>query len=190
MTRKKLIKDEGQVIEVEEINMPEIIEVSHTQGKKMLKKPMSEKQKANVDKLVEANRLKWELKKQEKEESIKKLSEDKIKVVVKPKRIYPVKSKKVSPKEESESETDSNHSDDKYQKKRVTKHKKYSSEEETEETEQTETETEPERLQPSKLKRYSKTKKYDDKINNKLEELEQRVKHNSFISSRVFGLKK
>ena len=37
MTRKKLIKDEGQVIEVEEVNMPEIIEVSHTQGKKMLK---------------------------------------------------------------------------------------------------------------------------------------------------------
>ena len=125
-------------------------------------------------------------KKQQKEETIKKLSEDRIKVVVKPKRVYPVKFKKVSPKEESESETDSNHSDDKYQKKRVTKHKKYSSEEETEETE----ETEPERLQPPKLKRYSKTKKYDEKINNKLEELEQRVKANSFISSRVFGLKK
>ena len=183
MTRKKLIKDEGQVIEVEEVNMPEIIEVSHTQGKKMLKKPMSEKQKANVDKLVEANRLKWEQKKQQKEETIKKLSEDKIKVVVKPKRVYPIKSKKVSPKEESETESDSNHSDDKYQKKRVTH--KYS-EEDTEE----ETETEPERLQQPKLKRYSKTKKYDEKINNKLEELEQRVKANSFISSRVFGLKK
>ena len=181
MTRTKMIKDEGQIIEVEEI--PEILEVSHTQGKKMLKKPMSEKQKANVDKLVEANRLKWEQKKQQKEESIKKLSEDKIKVVVKPKRVYPVKSKKVSPKEESETESDSNHSDDKYQKKRVTH--KYS-EEDTEE----ETETEPERLQQPKLKRYSKTKKYDEKINNRLEELEQRVKANSFISSRVFGLKK
>ena len=181
MTRTKMIKDEGQIIEVEEI--PEILEVSHTQGKKLLKKPMSEKQKLNVDKLVEANRLKWEQKKQQKQETINKMSVDKIQVIVKPKRIYPSKSKKVAPKEESETESDSNHSDDKYQKKRVTH--KYSSEEETEETE-----TEPERLQPPKLKRYSKTKKYDEKINNRLEELEQRVKANSFISSRVFGLKK
>ena len=189
MTRTKMIKDEGQIIEVEEI--PEILEVSHTQGKKLLKKPMSEKQKLNVDKLVEANRLKWEQKKQQKQETINKMSVDKIQVIVKPKRIYPSKSKKVAPKEESETESDSNHSDDKYQKKRVTKHNKYSSEEETEETEQTETETEPERrLQPPKLQRYSKTKKYDEKINNKLEELEKRVKANSFISSRVFGLKK
>ena len=72
MTRTKMIKDEGQVIEVEEVNMPEIFEVSHTQGKKMLKKPMSEKQKANVDKLVEANRLKWEQKKTRKTRDHKK----------------------------------------------------------------------------------------------------------------------
>jgi hypothetical protein len=192
MVKTKKIKDEGMIIEVEEEKvMPEVIEISHTQAKKLTKKPMSEKQQANINKLVEANRLKWEQKKKEKEEAERKLNEDKVKVVVKPKRVYP--SKKVVSKEESDDEYKNYHSaseDGNYQKKkRITKPKKYTSEEETTEyTETEQTETEPELSKP-KLKRYSKIKKYDKQINDKLENIERKLQQNSFISSRVFGMK-
>jgi hypothetical protein len=181
MTKKKIIKDEGQVIEVEEERAPQIIEVSHTQAKKLVKKPMSDKQKENVNRLVEMNRQKWEAKKKEKEDKERQESESKVKVVVKPKRVYP--SRKVVPKEDTETDDENYHSasDGNYQKKKYTK--KY----ETETTEDEES-TDIEPIKKPKVKRQSKAKKYD-KMHDKLEQLEQRVKQNSFVSSRVFGLK-
>ena len=137
------------------------MEVTHTQAKKLTKKPMSEKQKANIEKLVELNRLKWEEKKREKSETQKKLANDKVQIVVKPKRVYLPKRDKEIRKEEVNDDSDSYHSaNDGYQKKRTSKPKKYSSEEETEPTE---TETEPERHYKPK-KRVSKSKKLTMKL--------------------------
>lgn len=102
MVKPKLIKPEGQLLTIEE--EPEIVEVSYTQAKKLAKKPMSEKQAQNVAKMVEANRLKWEAQKKAKEEHYKKLQEEeakKPKVLVKPKRIYPPRTKK-APKTDEE----------------------------------------------------------------------------------------
>jgi hypothetical protein len=64
---------------------------------------MSQKQKENTDKLVALNRLKWEANKKAKEEEAKKKEEEMMKthtkVYVKPKRVYPPRSKQL-PKEE------------------------------------------------------------------------------------------
>jgi hypothetical protein len=116
MVKTKLIKPEGQILTIEE--EPEIVEVSYTQAKKLAKKPMSDKQAANVAKMVEANRLKWEAQKKAKEEHYKKLQEEeakKPKVLVKPKRIYPPRTKQ-APKTDSDviefSEEDSDEESD------------------------------------------------------------------------------
>jgi len=125
MVKTKLIKEAGQVLKVDDENEfiqrkkqpKEIIEVSYSEAKKLAKKPMSDKQKENVAKLVEANRLKWEAKKKAAEEAHKAKEEEedqrKTSIVVKPKRVYPPRTKQ-APKEnpkyedayEDESEAD------------------------------------------------------------------------------------
>jgi hypothetical protein len=75
MVKTKAIKEAGQVLKVDDDNdfiqrktkPKEIIEFSYSEVKKLAKRPMSDKQKENVSKLVEANRLKWEAKKQQQE---------------------------------------------------------------------------------------------------------------------------
>jgi len=94
--RKKAVKPEGDVIEIE-TNTPEVI--SYTKAKEIIKekKPYvpSEKQKANTLRLIEANKLKREQKKKDlekqkfKDEEAKKLEDAKIKrkkYIVKPKK--------------------------------------------------------------------------------------------------------
>lgn len=108
MTKTKAIPENGTVLNVNDDKVEsKPIEISYTQAKKLVKREMSEKQKANVQKLVEANRVKWEQSKLRKEEARKK-AEDKVietttPVVVKPKRIY---KKRVIVEEEPESESE------------------------------------------------------------------------------------
>jgi hypothetical protein len=125
MVKTKLIKEAGQVLKVDDESEfiqrkkqpKEIIEVSYSEAKKLAKKPMSDKQKENVAKLVEANRLKWEAKKKAAEtvQKVKEEEEDQRKttIVVKPKRVYPPRVKQAPKQEpkyedeyEDESETD------------------------------------------------------------------------------------
>jgi hypothetical protein len=111
MVKTKLIKEAGQVLKVDDESEfiqrkkqpKEIIEVSYSEAKKLAKKPMSDKQKENVAKLVEANRLKWEAKKKA-AETVQKVREEeedqrKTTIVVKPKRVYPPRVKQ-APKED------------------------------------------------------------------------------------------
>ena len=104
MVKTKRFKEEGQIIEIEEEKLP-VMEITQNQAKKLTKKPLSEKQQANINKLVEANRQKWAIKKAKQDE---KQSEEeptnKVRVVVKPKRIYP--SRKKAQVYETESETE------------------------------------------------------------------------------------
>ena len=99
--RKKAVKPEGDVLEIE-TNTPEVI--SYTKAKELIKekKPYipSEKQKANTLRLIEANKLKREQKKKDleeqkfKEEEAKKLEDAKLKkkkYIVKPKKERVVK---------------------------------------------------------------------------------------------------
>jgi len=126
MVKTKLIKEAGQVLKVDDENEfiqrkkqpKEIIEVSYSEAKKLAKKPMSDKQKENVAKLVEANRLKWEAKKKAAEEAHKAKEEEedqrKTSIVVKPKRVYPPRVKqapKQEPKYEDEYEDESDESE-------------------------------------------------------------------------------
>ena len=111
MVKTKLIKEAGQVLKVDDDSEfiqrksqpKEIIEVSYSEAKKLAKRPMSDKQKENVAKLVEANRLKWEAKKKSMDEAQRAKEEaenqKKTTVVVKPKRVYPPR-KKQAPKED------------------------------------------------------------------------------------------
>lgn len=115
MVKTKLIKEAGQVLKVDDesefiqrkTQPKEIIEVSYTEAKKLAKRPMSDKQKENVAKLVEANRIKWEAKKKAMDDArrAKEEAENQTKttVVVKPKRVYPPR-KKQAPKSEPEYE--------------------------------------------------------------------------------------
>lgn len=118
MVKTKAIKPEGQVIQVPDEKTPEIVEVSYTQAKKLMKKPMSEKQAQNVTKMVEMNRIKWEAQKQAKEKLFKQQQEEleakTTKYVVKPKRIYPPREKveKQAPKKEPEPIYESDSDDD------------------------------------------------------------------------------
>jgi hypothetical protein len=83
--------------------------VSYSEAKKIAKSirpPMSEKQKAHVQKLVELNKKRWEEKKKQKEAQAQaeaaKAAETKTKIVVKPKRIYKRKPKEKKPTSEDE----------------------------------------------------------------------------------------
>lgn len=71
------------------------VTLTYTQAKRLVKKmrpPPSEKQKEHCQKLVEANRLKWEQRRQEKAAQLQREQEERerqaARVVVKPKRIY------------------------------------------------------------------------------------------------------
>ncbi len=149
MVKTKKFKEEGQVIEVEEEQVP-VIEISQNQAKKLTKKPMSEKQQENIKKLVEANRQKWALKKTEMEAKKEMESEGKVKVVVKPKRIYPSRKKAVAPVSESESASES------------------------------EEEPEVEKYQKTKAKAKPKRSKSDEpnELKQKLDQLENKIKEN------------
>jgi hypothetical protein len=101
MTKTATIKQEGQQLQIPNENAEELpITLTYTQAKLLTKKlrpPPSEKQKEHMRKVVDANRVKWDAKRKEKEDAIKKQEEEKEKtmtnVVVKPKRIYKPKSK-------------------------------------------------------------------------------------------------
>lgn len=117
MPKPKTINEGGELINVPNEKTPEIIEVSYTQAKKLMKKPMTEAQKLNAQRLVEMNRIKWEANKKAKEDLYKQqqaqIEATTTKVLVKPKRIYPPKEKPVKqapksdPKPIYESESDS-----------------------------------------------------------------------------------
>lgn len=110
MTKTPIIKVEGQEMPIPNETAQEMpITLTYTQARalaKSLRPPPSEKQKAHVQKLVEANKLKWEEKKKQKEEEQKKAQEEQqrtmTKVVVKPKRIY--KTKKILPKTDEDAQ--------------------------------------------------------------------------------------
>jgi hypothetical protein len=127
MVKKSLIK-EATIMPVPTEKMPEIIEVSYTEAKKLTKRPVSEKQRIQGAKLVELNRIRWEANKKAKEEEQKKKEEEMMKthtkVYVKPKRVYPPRTKQL-PKEEikpeletieSESENESDSDEVQYRK--------------------------------------------------------------------------
>jgi hypothetical protein len=107
---------------------PAVIEITQAQAKKLMKREMTEKQKLHVQNLIEKNKIKWEAKKQEKAEQLKKASEVKAEtetiVYVKPKRVYPPRAKKstTKPKQkvvdhesDDEAEEENDESDDEYQ---------------------------------------------------------------------------
>jgi hypothetical protein len=110
MVKKKYVEEGGQIMQIPDEKAPEIIEVSYSKAKQLAKKPMSDKQQANIQRLVEINRAKWEAQKKIKDEQYKKLQSEKeqasTKVLVKPKRIYPPRTKQ-APKHQPEYETDS-----------------------------------------------------------------------------------
>jgi hypothetical protein len=117
MPRGKKLKPEGDTIEVEPEQIPEVA-ISQNAAKKLVKKDrvLSEKQKAHIENLVAKNREKWAKLKEEKSKPAPKVSESSVKevkttktVIVKPKRainrVHPgngLKKKKVEPSTESE----------------------------------------------------------------------------------------
>lgn len=118
MVKTKTLAPEGEILhlETEKIQKSPLV-ISQTQAKKLMKKEMTEKQSAHVQKLVEANKLRFEQKKKEKEDlqkqEISRLVEEKLKqqqegkvqqVIVAPKRIYKPKKKIIVEETESESE--------------------------------------------------------------------------------------
>ena len=125
MPKPKVIKHEGQIIQVPDERTPDIVEVSYTQAKKLVKKPMSDKQAMNVQKMVEMNRIKWEAQKQAKEKLFKEqqaqIEATTTKYVVKPKRIYPPREKQIkqapkyAPEPIYEEDSDDESSDDEIQ---------------------------------------------------------------------------
>jgi hypothetical protein len=132
MVKNKAIKDEGQMLAVDDSKAP-VVEVTHTQAKKLIKREMTNKQKEHVQKLVEANKLKWEAKKKEKQAQAQQQQDEKEEkqtiIYVKPKRIYPPRKKTVKKVEsksddepDDETVAESVSSDGDYQIKKV--HKK------------------------------------------------------------------
>jgi hypothetical protein len=99
MVKTATIKEEGQQLQIPNETADEMpISLTYTQAKLLAKKlrpPASEKQKEHMQKLVDANRIKWEEKRKQKEEDAKRQKEEKEKtttnILVKPKRIYKTK---------------------------------------------------------------------------------------------------
>lgn len=94
-------EDRTVIVKKEDVKLPEIPEVSETSIKQKVKREMSDKQRENLQRLIEANKKKWEDKrnaeqktqeesqKAQKEDEEKKLaSGDYIKIKVKEKRTY------------------------------------------------------------------------------------------------------
>jgi hypothetical protein len=83
-----MVKTNGDVILVDDEKVP-VIEVSHAEAKRLKpKKEPTEKQKANAQKLVESNRIKWAEKRKIKEDAQSEAEKGKTKIIVKPKRVY------------------------------------------------------------------------------------------------------
>ena len=112
MVKQRNVEPTGEVkvFSKEKIQRTEPITVSYSKAKELTraekKKVLSAAQSEHVQKLVEANRLKWEAKRQEKErakeEAIKReaealkekiANEEVVEVIVKPKRVYPPRKK-------------------------------------------------------------------------------------------------
>lgn len=79
MTKTKLekeyqIDDDKNVV----VAVDALPEISETALKKKIKREMTEKQKANIDKVIQANKLKWAKQREDKEKA-KKEAEDKLK---------------------------------------------------------------------------------------------------------------
>lgn len=112
MTKTPIIRVEGQELTIPNEKADELpITLSYTQAKalaKQLRPPMTEKQREHVQKMVEANKLKWAEKKKAKEEEERQkaeaLKQTTTKILVKPKRIYPSKTPKNTPDEHEEVE--------------------------------------------------------------------------------------
>jgi hypothetical protein len=153
MVKTKKFKEEGQIIEIEEAQLP-VMEISQNQAKKLTKKPMSEKQQENVNRLIEANRQKWALQKTAMKVKEEKQADSKIQVVVKPKRVYPSR-KKVAQAPPSESESES---------------------EESEESEESDNKYQKQKAKPKPKARKQENKK--NELTEKLDELESRIKEN------------
>jgi hypothetical protein len=100
-----MVRTNGDVILVDDDKVP-VIEVSHAEAKRLKpKKEPTEKQKANAQKLVEANRIKWAEKRKAKEEAKTEAEKGKTKIIVKPKRVYKPRTKEqIHPHKESETE--------------------------------------------------------------------------------------
>jgi hypothetical protein len=130
--KSKTIKDEGQTLSVPDEKLPPVVELSHSQAKKLVKREMTEKQKEHVQKMIEANKIKWEAKKKEKEQVAKKAQDEKEEketvIIVKPKRIYPPRKKapkNIKPYKDQETDAEeeetADESDDEYQITKTTK---------------------------------------------------------------------
>lgn len=113
MPKPKLILESGDVLKVDDAKIEqEPIQITYTQAKKLVKKEMTEKQKANVERLIALNRKKWEDKKQlleqkKAEEQKKRLADEeetKTTVIVKPKRIYKPRLSQTKANEDDEEE--------------------------------------------------------------------------------------
>lgn len=98
------VSEEGDVIKVEPIVNEEPTEISYHEAKQKVKvkREMTEKQKANIDRLIEMNRLRREKQKEEdekraeEERKAKELEDAKLKTyIVRPKRPYKKKEKPV-----------------------------------------------------------------------------------------------
>lgn len=118
MPKPKNVEESGQVLEVQSERLQrQPITVSYSQAKQLAKREMTEKQAEHVKKLVEANRKRWEEKKQAKEQAIQEEVKRQVEqaegakkrhevqeVVVLPKRVYKSKKQVVYESEEEEEE--------------------------------------------------------------------------------------
>ena len=118
MPKPKNVEESGQVLEVPSERLQrQPITVSYSQAKQLAKREMTEKQAEHVKKLVEANRKRWEEKKQAKEQAMQEEVKQQVKqaeeakkrhevqeVVVLPKRVYKSKKQVVYESEEEEEE--------------------------------------------------------------------------------------
>ena len=99
-----MVRTNGDVILVDDEKVP-VVEISHAEAKRLKpKKGPTEKQKANAQKLVESNRIKWAEKKRIKEEAKAEAEKGKTKIIVKPKRVYKPRAKEQIHPKESETE--------------------------------------------------------------------------------------
>jgi hypothetical protein len=172
MVKTPVIKEDGQSLMVPDDKMIEKpIELTYTQAKKLVKREMTEKQKAHVQKMVEANRLKWEAKKKAKEEVSRAKQEQeeetKTRVIVKPKRMY-----NRQPKAQHHPTDDQIDSEDEVIFQRSKKKLKQVSESEPESEPESESESESEE-EIQKVAKPKRSKKTINKVEKKLEALKK-----------------
>jgi hypothetical protein len=122
MSRKTKItelQNEDGTIVIEKDVQPEIPTISTTAVKAKVKREMTEAQRLNMLKMIEANKVKWEAKRKAKEEEEVKAKADKrakeeelikagthIRVKVQPKRVYKPRAKPIQEEETATEEED------------------------------------------------------------------------------------